>query len=274
MEQTINNIDQDITYTLSIQVSLNGLSFCTLNSNQEIKVLEKDIFGAQLTPEQVLDKIKYLLDHNPSLKRDFKTIEIIYHNDLYTVVPKALFNEDILKSYLQYNIKVLETDFIAYDELDQHDMVTVYVPYTNINNFFFDTFGSFTYKHTTTVLIDRLLTQQKNNLNTTVFAHMQSKSFDLVIVNKGKLILANSYSYETKEDFLYYLLFTAEQLQLNPEEFKLTLLGDIRTDSEYSKIAYTYIRHVDFGQRNNSITLASDFDTIESHEHFVLLSNF
>ncbi len=276
MEQTINNntLDNNISETLSIQVSLNGLSFCTVDSDQQITAVEHDNFGIQLTPEQVLDKIKHTLDKNIALKGDFKTIEVIYHNDLYTLVPKPLFNQDMVKEYLQYNVKVLDNDFITYDELDQHDIVTVYIPYANINNFFFDTFGSFTYKHANTILTSSLLTQQKNNDATTVFVNMSDKLFDIVIIKNGKLILENTYKYENKEDFLYYLMFTTEQAQLNPEEFFLVFLGDITKESECFSIAHKYIRNITFGNHSRDLKISSTVQPFEPHQHFILLSHF
>ncbi|WP_024769029.1 DUF3822 family protein [Aquimarina macrocephali] len=274
MVQTINNTIDNTSKTLSIQVSLNGLSFCTVNTNNQITSIEHETFGIQLSPKQVLDKIKYTFDHNHNLKEVFDTIEVIYQNELYTVVPKPLFSEKLLNEYLKFNTKVLQNDFIAFDELNPHNIVTVYIPYTNINNFFFDTFGSFTYKHSSTILINSLLTQEKNSESITVFANMNDASFDIIVINKGNLILSNTYKYQTKEDFLYYLLYTTEQLQLNPEEFNLVFLGDISKDSEFFNIAYTYIRHISFGSLLQKPQITEDIASFEPHKHFVLLSHF
>lgn len=269
-----SNTSDNTKHTLSIQVSLNGLSFCIANSEKEIIALEQDNFGIHLSPEQVLDKIKYMFDHHPNFNNDFESVEVIYQNDLYTCVPKALFDEEQLKEYLKYNIKVLENDFIAYDELHQHDIIVVYVPYANINNFFFDTFGSFTYKHATTILTDTLLAKEKNSDTTKVYAHMNAASFNLIIISKGKLLLSNSYPYENEEDFLYYVMFAAEQLRLNPEEFELIFLGDITETSSCYTLAYTYIRNIRFGNRSNTISISEVIPSIHEHEHYVLLSHF
>ncbi len=274
MVQTTNNTIDNTTYTLSIQVSLNGLSFCIVSSDYKIITLEEEAFGIQLSPDQVLEKIKNIFDHSPHLKYSFKTIEVIYQNDLCTFVPKALFDKELLNQYLKYSIKVLENDFIAYDELDQHEIVTVYIPYININNFFFETFGSFTYKHSSSILIDTILRKNKNKETTTVYAHMNSKYFDLLVVEKGKLVLGNTYLHETKEDFLYYLMFATEQLQLNPEEFQLLFVGNIAKNSDYYTIARTYIRNVDFGKRDDSYEIPETVSPFDTHQHFVLLSHF
>src|SRR5690606_15794098 len=51
------------------------------------------------------------------LSTDFDDVEIIHNNNLNTLVPEEYFNEDVLGSYLQYNVKVFPTDFFASDEL-------------------------------------------------------------------------------------------------------------------------------------------------------------
>ncbi|MBQ0740483.1 DUF3822 family protein, partial [Aquimarina celericrescens] len=89
--------------------------------------------------------------------------------------------------------------------------------------------------------------QEKNNISTTVFANINEISFDIVVISKGNLILSNTFPYQTKEDFLYYLMYTTEQLKLNPEEFKLVILGNLLKDSDFFKIAHKYIRNISFG---------------------------
>jgi len=122
MVQTINNISNTASNILSIQVSLNGFSFCISDQDRQIIAVEQDNFGVTLTPNQMLDKIKFAFDNNPLLKKDFKTIEVIHQNDIYTLVPKVIFDANYTKDYLKYNCKILDNDFIAYDEVDQHDM--------------------------------------------------------------------------------------------------------------------------------------------------------
>jgi hypothetical protein len=83
---------------------------------------------------------------------------------------------------------------------------------------------------------------------------------------------ANTFEYKTPEDLIYYLLFTAEQLNLNPEIFKLEFLGNIAEDDAYFKIAYKYIRNVSLLdvkdlQENNSLA------TSENLKHFILLQS-
>ena len=71
--------------------------------------------------------------------------------------------------------------------------------------------------------------------------------------------------------FIYYILFTAEQLNLNPETLNLVFIGDITEDDEIYNIAYKYIRNISFGNRND------DFEYIDkpksNYSNFTLLKS-
>jgi hypothetical protein len=89
-----------------------------------------------------------------------------------------------------------------------------------------------------------------------------------VVVENNLLKFYNRFEYLTKEDFIYYLLFTAEQLQLNPEEFPLVLMGAITEADELYQIAYKYIRDVSL-LHSNSMLHSKD----SSSKYFTLLNS-
>ncbi|WP_242205816.1 DUF3822 family protein [Aestuariivivens insulae] len=265
---------QDITnYRLSIQISLSGLSFCILDKNtNNVTVLKDFKFEKKLNPLEVLDYLKHLFTTEATLNQTFSSVNVIHTNELSTLVAKDLFNEDCLADYLKFNAKILKSDFIAYDTINGHNMVNVYVPYVNINNFIYDTFGAFTYKHFSTVLIENILSIEKNATELKVYVHVGINHFEIVATDQGKLLLYNTFDYKTKEDFIYYILFTFEQLKLDPETHRLVLLGNISKDSELYDIAYKYIRHVGFGNRNSNHKLNEE--SANKHANFIILNNF
>jgi hypothetical protein len=73
--------------------------------------------------------------------------------------------------------------------------------------------------------------------------HFSQGHFEIIVIQNQQLLLFNSFEYLTPEDFIYYVL-TAEQLNINPENFPLELIGSIDIESEYYKIAYKFIRNV------------------------------
>lgn len=260
----------DKTYKkLAIQVSLNGLSFSSFDTLSGKVVSLKNIpFDTFQKSAKIEDLFTEVFRDNSELSDKYDEIQIVHSNNLSTFVPIALFDEEYIGSFLQFNTKVFETDFFTYDALPNHEMVSVYIPYVNMNNFFIDQFGSFTYKHSSTILVDKLLVFSKNNDERKMFVHLTESHFEIVVVQNQKLHLYNSFDYKTPEDFIYYILFTAEQLQLNPENFKLELLGKISEDDAFFKIAFKYIRNVSlFNQEHDSTYSASQY-----REHFILLN--
>jgi hypothetical protein len=149
-------------------------------------------------------------------------------------------------------------------------MKNVYIPYVNMNNYFIDQFGSFDYKHANTILVHKLLEVSKNIEELKMFVHISQKHFEIVVIQNQKLHLYNSYDYKTPEDFLYYILFTAEQLYLNPENFKLELLGTIMEDDALHAIAYKYIRNVSLFDVS---FMQNHFTDMENREHFILFNS-
>lgn len=258
---------------LSIQFSLDGFSFCITDlTMKELNVFSEYVFEKTIaSPELLLEKIMYIFSNDKDLQQDFKTVSAIHQNNLATIVPNDFFDRNNLVPYLKYTIKTLATDFITYDNLSSINANTVYIPYVNINNYLFQNFGEFEYKHHASVLIDKLSATVKNSsIKTSFFVNVAPNLMDLVVIENEKLILYNSFSYSCKEDFIYYILFTAEQLEMNPEEFQLTFLGKIETDSELYKIAYTYIRNINFIK--SSTCFFNEDDDFSNHSNYILLS--
>ena len=240
------NKEKDLYKKLSIQVSLNGLSFCILNKkDNKICYFKKVDFEKQLDPIKVLGKIELLYEQEEELNQPVDEVVLLFNNALFSLVPEKLFDEDNAASYLKFNTRILKTDFIAFDKIDQ-DIVNVYIPYANITNYFFDKYGEFEYRHSLSVLIESLLSLPKGSGTPKAYLHVHKNYYELVVIENGKLVFANSFEYDTKEDFLYYLLFTAEQLKLDPENFELILLGEIKKDSEEYKMAWDYIKNISF----------------------------
>lgn len=273
MAQTNKTFNTQNNLELSIQISLSGLSFCILQRDTHTIMSLKEVsFEKKLNPIEVLDQLKHLFNTESVTQNTYEAITIIHGNELSTLVPKPLFNEDCIADYLKFNSKILVSDFIAHDDIVINDSVNVYVPYININNFIYDQFGAFTFKHVSTVLIEEILHLEKNASTPKVYVNINKNHFETIIVDNAKLILYNTFEYNAPEDFIYYILFATEQLNLNPETFNLVFIGDVSKQDALYAIAYKYIRNVSFGNRNET------YEYLETpkynYSNFTLIKSF
>lgn len=246
MTVKINPLVNSELNILSIQVSLDGFSFYIHSDNSSEPIhAEHFAYKNVTTAEQALIEIQQLFENSPILHNSFSNVSVVYANELYTIVPKQLFDPKNLTDYLKFNTKILKTDFIVYDELESLDLINIYVPYTNINNFFFDHFGTFTYYHSQSILIKNILEDSTVTAEPQVYIQVGLKTFDLLIYEGKSLLLSNHFKYTTDADFVYYILFCLEQLALNPEEIKVSFKGFIDTEDSKYQLIYAYVRNVE-----------------------------
>lgn len=265
------NITEKNYKKLSLFVGLARFSYCIFDTlNNRATVVNSIEFSDFSKSSKIEDYYNQAFLENEELTQNYDEILVLHDNNLNAFVPKALFDQNNLGSYLQYNSKVFESDFFAFDELPYQEINNVYIPYANINNYLIDRFGTFNYKHASTVLVSKLLYLSINVEQKLVFVHLQANKFELVVVQNQKLLFFNSFEYQTKEDFIYYLLFTAEQLNLNPENFELYFLGDVTKESEFYQIAYKFIRNVDLLDVSG---FQENFSAFENSKHFILFQS-
>ncbi len=256
---------------LALRVSETGFSFAvtdTLNQHVlSLKVIDFPVLpGSQKTEDLYW---KAFLQHK-ELTADYDDVVVLHNSGLNTFVPQPLFDETFSAGYLQFNNRVFETDFFAHDTIVQHHMVNVYIPFVNLNNYLIDQFGPFEYRHSASTLVPKLLESTKNQEDKKVFAHFSGNCFEIIVAQNQKLLFYNSFDYTTKEDFIYYLLFTAEQLQLNPETFSLRLLGSISKDDDCFGIAYQYVRDTQLFD-TSALAFSGNITPEEARQHFILV---
>ena len=266
-----NTVTHSKDTKLSIQFNLDGFSFCIINNTtKETNYFSEYVFKEkQLTPENLLKKIEEIFKTDIHLQKDFSSVLVIHQNNLFSLVPNQYFSEDVLSEYLNFNIKTLATDFIAYDDIETINAKNVYVPYVNINNYLFQNFGEFEYQHHLTILIEKLISAN-NSDDKKVFVNVSKENYDIVVLENKQLQFSNSFNFQTKEDFIYYILFTFEQLKLDVEKIGLFFTGDIEPESEIYKITYQYIRNVSFLESNNKIFNELD---ASKHSNYILLNS-
>ena len=243
-KKTNNNISQDFD-KLSIQVSLNGLSFCVLDTiENKIKYSDTIIFEEERTPYGLQKGLVTLFERHSLAQKKFSEVIVVHRNNLFSLVPKSLFDHAEMANYLKFNTKILATDHIDYDEIEGFDMMNVYVPFVNVNNYIYDLFGEFTFKHNGTVMIESLLKGNTADKEPTCYVHIAHRQLDITVIAKKKLVFFNSFKFSTKEDLVYYLLFTLEQLKMDTESVKLKLFGNIEEGDELYSICYQYVKNI------------------------------
>ena len=244
-----NNTVSTNNKSWSVQVSLTGLSFLGPGAPESALYLTEQ-FPVATTAEgltQYLDQFwgrqRETLNIDPQ-----ESIRLIHQSSWHTVVPKALFDPSRGLDYLKFNTRLLDNDLVAHDFIEALDLVVVYLPFTNVNNWFFERFGSFTFEHTASVLLRHLMGHNSQTKDPQALVHINHGQFDLIIWHGKRLLVCNTYSFQNPEDVLYYVLFAFEQFDLDPQQVFLYLAGAAQSHKELHALLYKYVCHVSYYQ--------------------------
>lgn len=267
------NKDAADTYHLSIQLGLDGFSFCILDvKRNKYLSLASFTFQKVFNYQQLSTTVEELVKENELLKKKYKTISVSLVNNKSTLVPNPLFDQKKLAEYLKFNAEFDTSYNITSEQLKNSDTRNIFAVPKIIEKTIYRLFPRAKILHHSTSLIESLITNYKNTNQKILFVNVHLSTFEVVLLEGKHLIFYNSFHYESSEDFIYYLLFVCEQLKLNPENLKLILLGEVEKNAAIYAILYKYVRNIVFAERNDTFEYAYRFNEIPGHFYYNLLN--
>ena len=247
MEITDRSFDrsQTINHVLSIRFIQDGFCFIVFNRHNKKILHFAEITGKGNDPKQLL---KETVAGNALLQSPFEETFCVWDTPRYTLLPSAVFSEENIELFWKLNFGESDTQHLSFfsDRLKWPDVVTIYaIPAASVD-FLREIFPSIQFINQQSVqILDSLFENKKEN-NSQVYIQIHRDFFDVLVLQKGKIILANSYLFQNKDEFLYFSINMFEQLQLDPHSTEIILSGEIDEKDEKAISLRRYIRTVDF----------------------------
>lgn len=227
---------------LSIQLSLNGLSFCITDTvTQTLLEVQRVRFSSPIVETSLKEALGNFLEKHGVLNRSYESVVVVHTNSFFNIVPLPLFNPAHKANYVKYNTQVLPNDEIAHDPIENQDMVVVYIPFTSANNFIFDHFGPFDFKHHSSLHLEELLQIRHGFKEIACYLHLDQGGLSITVIKENKLLFFNHFGIQTTEDLLYYTLFSLEQLEIAPSAVQALFYGETTPVDPYYKKAAQYL---------------------------------
>jgi hypothetical protein len=259
---------------LSVEIGFDTLSFAVLDVKRN-KYIALESFSLQKVfgPEALCAELKHFRETLPFLGYDFKSVGAGFVTSKFTLVPKPLFDEGHKLEYLTFNHKVDElTETVLFDELKNCESILLFALPIQVKKTLEEIFKKPALHHQSGSLIELIISENKNKPAKKTVVHIQASHFEIVVTEGKKLLFFNSFAYQSSEDFIYYLLFVCEQLNLNPEESEVYLCGEIERNSAIYSIVQKYIRNVSFTGRPEGYEYSYGFNNTARHFYYNLFS--
>ncbi len=259
-------------YKLAMQLSLYGLDFVVYNPEKnKFIAFENYRFPDETKIEEIPLMFDKVMNHREWFAFPFGKVFLLYQNQLNTFIPTPLFEEKEKNLYLGFNQPFSENHRILYDNLKTTEAVNAYYFPNPVAEKVKDFWPNVQIRHFVSGFVESLAINFKNKTdNKDLFLNLHEEFFDLVYFRDNKLYFTNTFAFRTKEDFIYFLLATIEQLLLNPEEVQLIIMGNTdKSTPEYDMI-YQYIRNSRFVDRNENYLYSFVLDNVLHYRYYVL----
>ena len=268
-------------YCLSILVARHGFSYCITRSDDNFVIgIECYSFtisdlrqSAGSDVKEWRSQLLMLLESLESLKKSFHQVRIAVEYAKSTLVPEAFFEETDKDAWIRFNHPVTDYELCRADRLPSAAAVMLYAVPLDILPVIAAAFPEATVCNASGQLIKCLISETKEAARDGVlYAHVKGAWVELIYLEDGKLKFFNIFSYQTREDLAYYVIFVIEQLGLNPDTTVLVLLGDIERESDHFELLYRYIRNIRLVDNSIMLEPVQITSGISFHTYFNLLN--
>ncbi len=251
---------------------------------------DKVVFAILNTSKNCFVAIKEYISQSPTGTESLKTmLEDVMQDDLIrfsffnkinfgfvtsssTLVPEAVYSADKRNTILGFNVTRSEDEWVGTDHLKQSGAFHVFSLPRNIVDMLTSKLPDVSIHHHASALLEGLMHENLSLDVPEVFINIRGSGLDIVVIKSKKIILYNPYSYFSPADLAYFLLYTCEQLGLNPETLSLNVAGEIEKSSGIYEILYKYIRNIKFCKRPAIFKYSYKLDEIPSHYYHNLFN--
>ena len=258
------------TYYLSIQLALDGFSFCVLDvlSKQFIvfkhKALPNDF--ENLSPDYYCQYAYDFLQNEKMLRHPYKAISVVYISTLSTLVPITIFDSNKAQLLFEANHGHKANHDILSNRIKNQDLVNIFAIPSCLLRMLSRQFNNFKLYHQTTPLVTTALAHSRQYENGfSLYLNINKKVVDITAINSPHLLLFNSYEYTSNTDIVYYLVNVAEQLQNVGKVNAIIISGDIETENPVHRLIKKYfstIRLLD-PMEGSTVSFPCDFKAKE-----------
>ena len=260
------NIALANSYHLSIQLGISHFSYCILNTITLTYDYAKQ--HTLLSVDDTAAEITEIINNDAIIKAEFSSESVAFVNFPSTLVPSSFYKKEEAEAILAFNTEVMGK--VLVDTIISQKANLIYsVPesiLTIVSNFF---------PKAKQKAQESILIQQYSQLNTNTekaYLYLNQKKVTITFFKENKLVFNNTFTYITKEDLLYFVLFSFEQLRLSTEKIEVILFGAIEKDDEYFNLLYDYIRNLKLGKRPHQFNFPAEFDSLAEHKYFGLFT--
>jgi hypothetical protein len=257
-------------YNITIQCALDGFCF-VLHHQEENKIIDIELYqtSESAQEDQILEALEKAFYNKGLHGKSFRSIRFLIANRYYTLVPESLFDANNPESYLRFNHLLPHHYAVFHEAVPSAQAVNVYAIPQQFLNRLRATWPEAVVRHQSSLFLQAVQREEPYESNTNVYVNVNSRDFDLVILQEGRLLFFNNFRFNTKDDFAYFLMFTLEQQLPGVKDLPVSFTGLISNQSEIIRLCERYIKRIRFIRPNGSVEVEMALNNMPFQYYYI-----
>ena len=260
-------------YHISIQIGLDGFSFCILDTRRNKYIVFQHIPLIVGKLQFLSRKIETIFDQEEKLNASFKSVSITYSTNKATLVPKEYSESSYFLKIATVNNDLSRNEEISADDLPGFSYQLVYSYPKDMMSLLHRKYTDFSFRHKSIPLIASAVDQRTEKKNT-LLINFEKKYIRMIALKDMQIDLYNSFYFKNESDFLYYTLNAWQSLQFEPERDEILIGGYVADDSVFIRQLKKYISNVRFLKPSADFNYGNTFEKIQKHQFASLLNTY
>lgn len=256
-------------YDLTIQFALGGFSFVVSDATTHEPLMLEDYKSADWhTEDKLLDGLRQTMEQKTLSALSFHKVLIAYEGSNNIFVPTDLFTPDEASTYLHFLHHRDGNASTRADKMRNIDAYNIYPMTRHIADRIERLWDNVNIKHHSSLLVDTLAEKEINN-ETTLFVYTKERNFDLAVMQERNMLFFNTFKFNSKDDFLYFIANAMEQLHLDMRHTPVVFMGSIMPNSEVVSVCEHYIGRLSFASCKTEVPLLKG---LPYHSYYIILN--
>jgi len=271
---SVDHIDQ---YDLLLLAGHSDFQFAVVDALQQRCLLVEDYTFSDADTEVGEIYRTLIEDHRLLMAGYWNRVKLAVKTQHFTLVPSAYFSAENAAHYLtlvtdtpsskytvnQYQFKALDSVMVFGAEKQLVERLRSTYPSQDVGII---SQGS--------AFIEGVQRIDAGSYYRSMYLLVDERHVSVVVIEDGSLILYNRFAYQSPNDIVKYILTVFQKLEMNQNETKVTVWGNIPKQSEQYAALYRYIRELNYGMKPDFLKFSHMFDEAPDHQYFDLYSMY
>ncbi|MFN2379445.1 MAG: DUF3822 family protein [Bacteroidales bacterium] len=264
------DINSTQNYEISIQVGLDGFSFCLLDILRDRFVMLRDyrLGGKGLSEPSAIMEI---INNDEFLAREYRRYRMVFATERSTLVPATFFDPALKDHFFTLNYNPDEKNTVVNNKISQPDSFLLFDINRKILNAMVGAFPEASVSSHIRPLLYSSFAGASGKQSNHIRLHIEDTFFNLIIISGGKLKFFNSFSYRNATDLLYFTMKVLDQHNIGSGE-EISLSGNLEYGDELYNALRKYVKELKFAGMVTGHSLSYIFESTWLHRYINLLN--